>query len=89
LYFNGSSDGLDWAGKLHHEAVARAAKDPAAMLDNEFFNRGAADTERRVSTLFVNLHDAAVAGYVSGEYGRETAFHAEPYLLARPAIGRW
>src|SRR5271167_2834741 len=75
LHRDRAADRLDHARKLNQNAVAGGLDDSPVMLANLWIDQLAADgLEPRNRSLLVRPHQPAVAGNVSGQYGREFAF---------------
>jgi hypothetical protein len=77
LDLNSSPYRFDGARKFDHDAVAGAPEYAAVVIGDDCFDRGAAYAERRVRSLLIPFHEAAVSRNIGSEDGGEPAFHGQ------------
>jgi hypothetical protein len=77
LHVDGAAHGIDDAGELDQQAVARGFDQAAAVVDDAGFkDAGAVRGERGDRALFIEADEAAVACDVGGQHGGEPPVQA-------------
>jgi len=66
--------GVDGAGEIGDEAIARRTEDPTAMRGDQAIDDGPVSRERAKGADLISAHEAAVTFDIGGEDRRELSF---------------